>query len=112
MRQIIPLQSVNQTLNMTLNIDDTTLDIDLEIRWNDAARYWGMKISDPTSGDVLIDAIPLLRGDYFASNILEQYAYLNIGAAYLMKVGNVPYDNPTKDNLGIDFLLLWRDTPT
>ena len=111
MRQIIPLQSVNQSLEVDLNIDGGVVTLGLEFRYNRIAGYWTMQISNPTSGKVLVDSIPLVRGNIGAANLLGQYAYLNIGSAYLLKNREAQGDYPDETNLGTDFQLLWRDTP-
>ncbi len=96
---------------MTLNVDGKNLTLDFALKYNEMAGYWIMTVSDPVSGNIYLDSIPLLTGDYPAANILEQYAYLNIGSAYILNVGNASSDSPDDTNLGTDFLLVWGDTP-
>jgi hypothetical protein len=111
MSQIVPLSTKNQTLEVSLNIDDSVITLALDIRFNRTANYWALKITNPITGEILLDSIPLLTGSIGAANILGQYRYLKIGSLYLIKTGNVSDDYPTEENLGTDFLLLWGDTP-
>ena len=108
--QQIPLDSSNnQTFQSTLTVDGKNITLEFFIRWNDIAGYWTMKITDTASDTVLLDSIPLVTGGAGAANLLSQYGYLGIGSAYLINVGNVSAD-PSKDDLGINFVLVWDDT--
>ena len=110
--QIIPLTtSPNQTIQVTLNINGENKTLELRIRYNEIARYWTMGIIEPSTGEYILDSIPLITGDYPSANILAQYAYLSIGAAYVMNVSNSEMDWPDKTNLGTDFVLVWTDNP-
>ncbi|EPS48985.1 hypothetical protein CFSAN002367_17888 [Clostridium botulinum CFSAN002367] len=60
-----------------------------------------------SDGEDLIHSLPLVCG----LNLLEQYSYLNIGSAYIVKLNpNLMEDNPNEFNLGKDFILVWGDT--
>ena len=109
--QVIPLTPTpNQILNTTLNIDGVNKTYQLKIRYNEMADYWVMSILDPATGDFILDSIPLLTGDYPAANILQQYAYLGIGSAYVVNVSNLQSPNyPDDKTLGSDFVLVWGD---
>lgn len=111
MAQVIPLDSSpNQSFRIVLSIDSVNKALQFKIRYNEIAEYWTMTVIEPTDNTILLDSIPLLMGDYPADNLLEQHAYLNIGAAYLVNVGNVS-DNPSDSDLGTNFILIWGDTP-
>lgn len=110
--QIIPLTSQpNQTMTVSLNIDGSTLTLRLNIRFNEMAGWWVMIIADQF-GNMIIDGVPLVTGDYPAANMLEQYAYLEIGSCFMINISQTPIDSPNLTNLGNDFVLLWADTPT
>lgn len=111
MRQIIPLQTINQTFEVTLNIDNTIRIFGITLYYNRIAGYWVMKIIDPKTNTILLDSIPLLTGGFGAANILGQYKYLKIGSIFLIKNGSVTDDYPKENNLGTDFKLLWSNTP-
>jgi hypothetical protein len=70
-----------------------------------------LTVIDGVTRDVLIDAIPLMRGEFPAANLLEQYSYMNIGSATIVHHGKLPPDaNPNDTNLGAEFYLVWGDT--
>lgn len=111
--QIIPLSnSPNQTLLVTLLVDGSNLTLQFGFRYNEMASYWVMQIVEPSSGQIILDSIPLVTGDYPAANILSQYAYMQIGSCYLVKVGATSNDYPDDTDLGTDFVLVWSDTPS
>lgn len=110
MRQIVPLLGVNQNLQVSLSIDGRIVNLALSIFYNRIAGYWVMSINDVDANVMLIDSLPLVRGDWRATNLLGQYAYLGIGSVYLIKnTGDSSKDYPTEDNLATDFSLLWSD---
>lgn len=109
--QIIPLTpSPNQSFTVQLQVDGNPLTLQLVIRWSAMAGYWVMTILD-SSGDLLLDSIPLITGWYPAANLLAQYEYLAIGSAYILNDGNSSSDYPGQSDLGSAFSLLWSDTP-
>lgn len=111
MRQIIPISnSPNQTLQVTLEIDNQNLTFILVFRYNEEALCWMMTIIDSITNLIILDSIPLVRGRFEATNILEQYKYLKIGSCYLIK-NSGELDYPDDKSLGNDFSLLWSDTP-
>lgn len=106
--QIIPLTSEpNQSFQATVTVDGLNRALQFNIRFSEVAGYWIMKITDPATATILLDSIPMLAG----LNILEQYAYLGIGSAYIINASGSSDDYPTENNLGTDFVLGWDDTP-
>lgn len=109
--QIIPLtSSPNQSFTATLQVDGAALTIGFAIRWSEMAGYWVMSIFN-SAGELLLDSIPLITGWYPGGNILSQYAYLNIGSAFILNEGMSGSDFPGRSDLGTNFVLLWGDTP-
>lgn len=109
--QIIPLSTAPaQSLQVALSVDGRPITLRLTIRYNEMAGYWVMAIADST-GVLLLDSIPLVTGSYPAANLLQQYAYLGIGSAYIINASGVAQDYPNATDLGSDFVLLWGDTP-
>jgi hypothetical protein len=107
--QLIPLDtSPNQNFKVTLAVDGNSLTLQLTIRFNSMAGYWVMTIQD-ASGNLLLDSIPMLTGEFPAANILGQFGYLRIGSAYIISNG-AAIDYPDATTLGTDFLLIWGDT--
>lgn len=104
---ILPLTSnPNQTFTSTIPIDGSKIKFNFFLRYNTEAKYWVLDISDSSNTNILA-SINLVCG----LNLLEQYSYLKIGSAYLVKVDNsLIDDSPTEYNLGSKFVLLWGDT--
>jgi len=108
--QKIPLTcDANQTFQATLTIGDTSTTLTFTLKYNGVAGYWVMSISD-TSGTLLIDSLPLVRGDYPAGNLLGQYAYLGLGSAYIISTGTSDLDYPDDSTLGDEFILIWSSS--
>ncbi len=111
MDQIVPLTNApNQSLSVSLNVDNRVLPLQLRVRFSQMAGYWLLTIAD-ASGNLLLDSIPLLASAYPSANILGQYAYLQIGSAYVVNASGIAQDYPDSTNLGTDFVLVWSDTP-
>lgn len=109
--QIIPLTSApNQSFAVTLQVDGKALTLNLELTWSEMAGYWVMTIFDST-GNLLLDSVPLITGWYPGGNILAQYGYLKIGSAFVLNEGTSGSDYPGRNDLGNNFVLLWGDTP-
>lgn len=109
---VIPIASgSNQTVTSTLPVDSNNVTLTFSFTWNNQGGYWFMSITDST-GNLLIDALPIITGDYPAANLLKQYAYLGIGSAYLVPASSGLQDNPDYSDLGTDFVLVWSDNVT
>lgn len=108
MYKIIPLTtSPNQSMTITIPINNKNVTLSLGIRYNIMGNYWYLSVKN-TAGTILIDSLPIVSGEYPAANILEQYEYLNIGKAYVLNISNIKImDSPDDTNLGTDFILVW-----
>jgi hypothetical protein len=110
--QIIPLDNKpNQSFQVSLDIDGHSLTLDVTLRYNAMGAYWIMSIANATTGELILDSIPLITGDFPAANILGQFSHLNIGSAYVLNVSNSILNYPDNQSLGSDFVLCWDDTP-
>lgn len=109
---IIPLSTApNQTFNCTVPIDGKNRPLSFKLRYNSIAKYWNLTVIDARTGATLIDALPIMVGEYPAANLLEQYDYLNLGSAVVVKEGDLERaENPDDTNLGTEYYLVWGDT--
>lgn len=108
--QIIPLDNApNQSFQATVQVDGQQITLNFKLTFNRSANYWTITILD-AQGNLLLDSVPCITGDWPAANILGQYGYLKIGSAYIVNAGNLPIDYPDKESLGSGFVLLWSDT--
>lgn len=96
----IPLTAANQYFQCPIN--GTVYQFNLIWRapiWAPNSGFWVIDISDPTTGDPIVQGIPLVPG----SNLLAPYEYLNIGGGtselWVVSDGD-PGALPTMTNLG------------
>lgn len=103
---IVPLTtSPNQTFTSTIPINGGKIKFNFFLKYNTEQKCWEMDLCDKNKNP-LVASIPLVCG----LNILEQYDYLNIGSAYIVKTDpNITVDRPNEYNLGSTFLLVWGD---
>jgi len=100
----IPLTNdPNNTLKFAITIGTTSYTLSLFLAYNTVAGYWTMTISDAKTSTVLLSSIPLLTG----CNLLKQYAYMELGEAYIVNIDNNSNDSPNNTNLGTAFVLRW-----
>lgn len=109
---VIPLTTApNQTFNCTVPIDGTNRPLTFRLRYNDIAGYWNLTVIDARTKETLIDALPLMVGEYPAANLLEQFDYMGLGSAVIVKEGDLKKaENPNDGNLGSEYYLVWGDT--
>lgn len=101
--QQIPLDnSPNQNFDVTLDINGKNVVLNLYLSYNEG-HYWTMQVRDKYKNP-LTDSIPLLSGQ----NLLQGLEHLKIGEAYLLKNSDINDEIPNSENLGTDFILLWR----
>lgn len=104
---IVPLTpSPNQKFTCKIPIDNKSITFNFFLRYNTEAGYWIMDIYDNKQNPIVV-SVPLICG----LNLLEQFSYLKIGSAYIVKVDNTLLtDKPDDTNLGTNFILVWGDT--
>jgi hypothetical protein len=109
--QQVPLKpDPNQTFNCVLTVDGRNIDLTFKLRWNAEAGYWAMTLIDSTTGNYLVDGIPLIVGVQPTINLLQPYGYLGIGSCYIINVSGVASEYPNDTNLGIDYIMLWGNS--
>lgn len=108
----IPLSvDPNQTFNCTVPIDGKNRPLSFQLRYNSIAEYWNLTVIDARTKETLIDALPIMVGEYPAANLLEQFGYLELGSAVIVKEGDLQgAENPDDTNLGTEYYLVWGDT--
>lgn len=104
---VIPVDnSQNNTFKCTVPVDGKAIKFKFRFSFNSEAGYWYMDIykSDNTP---LLSSIPLVCG----CNLLDQYTYMEIGSAYLVKTDKTFKDDiPNMYTLGTKFKLVWGNT--
>lgn len=104
---IVPVTSnPNQTFTSTIPVDGSSIKFNFFLKFNTENNCWVLDIKD-SSNNGIVTGINLVTG----VNLLEQYSYLKIGSAYLVKADtSLTDDLPTQYNLGTSFKLVWGDT--
>lgn len=108
--KIIPLTpDPDQTFSCTIPVDSKNVSLFFRFRHNTIAGYWVATITNATTGNTLIDSLPVLTGEYPAADLLVQYQHLSVGSAFLVNRSNDAIDTPSDANLGSDYVLAWGD---
>lgn len=103
---LIPITSKpNNTFSCKVPIEGKNLGLVFKTSFNEIAQYWTVSLST-TEGKELLSNVPLIPSE----NILEQYAFLGIGSAYILPIEIVSDEYPNQANLGDVWKLVWGDT--
>ena len=95
-----------QTFKVTLDGGSRNANIKLGLRYHDLVGTWTASVTDNSTGELLIDMLPLVCG----VNLLGQYRHLEIGEAYVMPVQDTTEMGPDNKTLGTLFQLVWGDS--
>jgi hypothetical protein len=87
----IPL--IPQAQQLLVALGGTTYQ--LTVRWNNQATIWVLDIAD-SSGNEIVTGIPLVTG----TDLLGQFAYLNLGGSLVAQTDTDMTLPPTYDDLG------------
>lgn len=104
----IPLTNQpNQSFDITIPQGSSNITLTFFVFWNRIAGYWEMNITNTTTGVMLIASLPLITGLPPAQNLLRQWAYLNIGQAYIVPISDEAPNYPGETDWGINFVMVW-----
>ncbi len=95
-----------QTFTVSLKGGAVNIDILLKLRYLDQYGFWLADIYDAGTEKPLVCGVPLVPG----VNLLGQYAYLDIGEAYIEAATDTDLEQPDNKTLGSTFLLIWGDS--
>lgn len=104
--KVIPLTTVpysEQTFKLTLG--EKNLNIKLNLQYHDLVGDWTAKITDNTTGEVLVDTMPLVCG----VDLLGQFPHMGIGHAWVIPTEDTTLEMPDNETLGTKFVLVWGD---
>jgi hypothetical protein len=71
------------------------INYNISLHWCNPASVWVIDLLD-NLGNKILSGIPLVVN----VDLLQSYAYLNLGGALIAQVDDSPSENPTYDNLG------------
>lgn len=107
---IIPLTPMNQSFTCTVPVDSKNITLGFTFTYNEPGGYWFMAVKDAKTNTMLLDAVPLVTGEFPAADLLGQYTYLGIGSAAIVPTSSLATGIPDDTNLGSDYVLVWGDT--
>lgn len=87
----IPLSPDNQKFNITLVGNSYVM----RLVWRDPV--WCLDIFNPDGATIIVPSLPLVTGP----DLLEPYAYLNLGFGLVVGCDVAGQDYPTKTDLGL-----------
>lgn len=105
----IPLDTtLDQQFSVTVEVGEENVPLILHLRYNTEGDFWHMDVINGDTEEMLVSNMPLLTGEYPAADILEQFDYIGIGQAIILKMSDGAVgDFPNIDNLGTDYVLFW-----
>ena len=103
-----------QVSTLDLVIDEEAIHAQVEIRYLPAADQWFVSIWDHSSGELLVNMIPLICSYDEPNDLLVPFRYLRagkgIGSLFCIRcVDNPATSDPSEKNL-MDFQVIWSDT--
>lgn len=106
MLSIVPITATpGRRFSCKIPVDGQSAVLQFSLQYNELAGYWLVDIAS-AGGKPLVSCLPALP----AENILEQYAYLEIGRAYIVPAQTVKEQWPSRGSFGSDWYLVWGDT--
>ncbi len=94
-----------QTFKLTLAGGERNINVKLTLRYHDLYDTWTAAVTDNSTGELLIDMLPLVCG----IDLLGQYKYLELGEAYIIAATDTTLMMPDNTTLGSTFILVWGD---
>ena len=111
----LPLSSEPwQVFTINVQIDGTALQAQIEIRYLPAPDQWFISIWDHSTGELLVNMIPLICSYGDVNDLLEPFRFLRngkgLGSLICLRGTDEPSTpDPTGENLN-EFQLIWTDT--
>ena len=112
---ILPLTTDNrQVFTLDMIIDNEPLQARVEVRYFPAPDKWMLSIWDHSSGEMLVNMIPLVCSYGVVNDLMRPFRYKRggkgIGTMFVLRAVDEPEtENPAKGTLN-QFNVLWGDT--
>ena len=112
---ILPLtEDPWQVFTMDLSINDEPFHAQVEIRYMPAPDQWYLTIRDHSSGELLVNGIPVVCSYFRVNDLLGPFRHLRngkgLGSLFCMCAADAPGStDPSEGNL-TQFRILWGDT--
>lgn len=106
----IPLtNSPNQTFTCSVPINGANKRFKFNLWYNYQANYWLFSLYDVQNESWIFLNLPLLVYKGSEWNIIHQLDYMKIGICIILPVVEDKVGNPTKDDIGTHYLMIWGD---
>lgn len=92
----------NQIFTCTIPQGQNNITLNFIVIWNEVALYWMLSLTNAQID--LLEMLPLVNTD---SNFLSQFAYFDIGSAYLMPTSNNAPAWPGLTDWGTNYVMAW-----
>ena len=105
-----------QVMTLDLTIDGEAFHAQTELRYLPVRDQWVVSIRDHSTGDLLVNMIPLICSYGEVNDLLLPFRHLRdgkgLGSLFCLRGTDEPStSDPSKDNL-TEFQILWSDTYT
>ena len=105
-----------QVMTLDLTIDGEAFHAQAELRYLPAPDQWVVTIRDHSTGDLLVNMIPLICSYGEVNDLLLPFRHLRdgkgLGSLFCLRGTDEPSTpDPSKDNL-VEFQVIWGDTYT
>ena len=111
---IFPLtQDERQCFTLTVSLNEISFYARVEVRYLPAPDCWVLSIWDQSTGDLLVNMIPLICSYEQINDLLEPFSYLRsgqgLGSLFVLRnVDHPSTPDPAGGNLS-EFQVLWGD---
>ena len=112
---LLPLSSERrQVFTLDLSIDGEAFHAQVELRYLPAPDLWVVSVWDHSSGELLVNQVPLVCSYGKVNDLLLPFRYLRggkgLGSMFCLRKADEPgAENPGRENLE-EFRVLWGDT--
>ena len=112
---VLPLtNSPRQVLTLDLSIDGEGFHVRIEVRFLPAPEVWVISIWDDSSGELLINQIPLICSDGFVNDLAAPFRHLRagkgVGSLFVIRAVDEPSTTDPGENNLTEFKVLFGDT--
>ena len=98
----------DQQFNITVEVGEENVSLILHLSYNTEGDFWRMDVSSADTEEMLISGVSLLTSEFPAADILEQFEYIGIGQAIVLKMtDDAEGDFPNLENIDTDYVLFW-----
>ncbi len=112
---ILPLTNdPRQVMTLDLTIDGEGFHARIEVRWLSAPGIWVISVWDDSTGELLINQIPLICSYGFVNDLAAPFRHIRdgkgIGSLFVIRAVDEPSTTDPGENNLTEFKILFGDT--